>query len=161
MKRSLKVIIAFTLIIITCIVLVTLIMHANWPTGKPILTNEEKVTKLNTYVKSSLYTADNDMYLYISPTHNLVTPQEFPELKNIVSNLILSIKVKEVNETDTSEFLKPFQVSLNWSDTQIYVDIDSDAPNNQIYIYDSGRYYKAEASMDSIEQVTKFVSEFQ
>lgn len=61
---------------------------------------------------------------------------------------------------DTSQFLQFFEVCLRWEDVEIYIDINSDAPNNQLYIMNKEQYYKAEASVSSIQEITEFAAKF-
>lgn len=162
MKRFFQIFICLALIIFICIGLVNgakYVMLSKYASRKPILTNEQRVKELNSYVKS-LYAMDNNMYLYISSTNKIINLMDAPELKDVVSNFTPSINVKEIYETDTGEYTIPFEISLNWADTQIFIDIDSDAANNLVYICHSGSYYKAESSMDSIKQVREFAYKF-
>jgi len=160
MKRVFKVIISLALLMITCIVLSILLMYARGPKGKPIPTTEEKIKQLNLYVNNSLVASKDNMYMQLKSSHELITVEEYPELEGMVYDLNRSIKVKEEYKTDTSQFLQLYEACLRWKDVEIYIDINSDAPNNQLYIMNKAQYYKAEASVSSIQEITEFAAKF-
>lgn len=153
MKRYLA--ISLILLIIAGILFLSTFIHDQ---AKPILTTEEKIKKLNAYVNNSLYASENNMYLKIYSSNSLITIDEFPELKEIVSNLNHSIKIKEEYERDKFEYDKPQRIYFSWGNTKIIIDIDTNLSSNQIYIENNAALYKAEASTESIHQIAEFVA---
>lgn len=143
---------------LTIIVLYTIFRIYSFNHGKPILTTEEKIKELNAYVNNSLYASENNMYLKIYSSDSLITVGEFPELKEIVSNLNHSIKIKEEYKTDKFELDRPQIIYFSWGNTKIFIDIDTYLSGNQIYIENNATLYKAEASTDSLRQIAEFVA---
>lgn len=153
MKKYLTLAISLILLMAACILLFTVFRSD----PKPIPTTKERIKELNAYVNNSLSSSDN-MYLKIYSSKNLITIEEYPALKNLTWELTRSIKIKEEYKTDIFVFNKPQRVYFCWEDIKIILDIDSNLPNNLIYIENKGIYYKAEGSTESILQLAEFVA---
>lgn len=157
MKRHL--VITIILIIVTGIAVFTVFMLKHTQ-GKPTLTKEERIRKLNNFINNSL-AASEDMYLKTDSSRDFLTIEEFPELRGITANLTHSIKIKDEYTVDTFQYDKPQRIYFRWGDrgdnTIVIMDIGSDSPDNQIYVAYEGVLYKGEASSDSIQQVTQFL----
>lgn len=157
MKKRTAVIIVLALLIVVGIVTFTILWNKSVNQRKPVISTEEKIKQLNNYINTYL-SASDDTYLKIYSSKNYLTVKEYPKLKNIISDLIHSIKVTGECSVDKLEYNKPQHAYFAWKDIKILLDIDSNSTSNQIYIENNGMYYKAEASSESIRKVAEFVS---
>ena len=161
MKKFSRVIISVIILIIISGISFLILFYFKNPWGKPVSTTAEKIKKANDYINNSLYPSGSNMYLQVYPNKDFITIDDYPELKEIVTNLNGSIKIKEEYKPDMFSFDIPHRATFHWvGDTQIVIDINPDNLNNQIYVVTMGSYYKAEASIDSIRQVTEFAAKF-
>mgnify|MGYP000854492932 CR=1 FL=1 len=157
MKKRTAVVIVLAFFIVVGIVTFAILWNESVNPGKPVISTEEKIKQLNDYIYNSL-TVSEDTYLKVYQLNNILTVKEYFELRAIASDLTYSIKITEEYNTDKFESDKPGRVYFVWKDIKIILDIDSNSPSNQVYVENSGTYYKAEISSESIREVAEFVS---